>query len=176
MMLSTSHKTENFFEQHAWKVLLGLSVIIAVFGLGDVLTGGATFASGESPTIVGISGLTWQELGTASPHAATMIDYLVRAGGVHLFVFGILSTVVSLTALRRGERWAWYAMWLWPVWMVFIVLLLLSAYKQVGSGIPPPVVSGSIFSILAGLALLLSFRKYFPKPQTHTGPIVSERL
>ncbi len=163
---SAATKTkETFFERHAWKVFLGLSIIITLFGLGDMLTGGSTFESGEGPTLQGISGMTWAQLESASPNAATMIDYLVRAGGAHLFVLGLLSMVVAATAFRRGERWAWYAMWLWPLWLALIILVLLNAYKPTGPGIPPPLVSGSIFFILSVLMLLLSYRKFFPKQQ-----------
>jgi hypothetical protein len=160
---ATTKTSETFFGRHAWKVFLGLSIIIALFGLGDMLTGGSTFQSGEGPTMQGISGLSWEQLQIASPNAANMIDYLVRAGGAHLFVLGLWSMAVSVTAFRRGERWAWYAMWLWPLWLALIVFLLLGAYKQPGPGIPPPLVSGSIFFILSVLTLALSYRKYFSK-------------
>lgn len=158
-------RTESFFERHAWKVFLVLSGILILFGLGDIFTGGATFSSGEAPTVLGISGMTWEQLGAASPNSATMIDYLVRAGGVHLFVLGLLSLVICLTAFRRGERWSWFAMWLWPLWMVLVVMLLLSAYKQPGPGVPPPLVSGSIILILAVVTLVLAYRKYLPNKE-----------
>jgi hypothetical protein len=29
--------------------------------------------------------------------------------------FGLLAAVVSVIPYRRGERWAWYALWLFPV-------------------------------------------------------------
>lgn len=160
-----AQKSETFFERYSWIVFLVLGLIITLFGLGDILTGGATFESGEAPTLQGISGMTWQELGSTSPNAANMIGYLVRAGGAHLFVFGLLSMIITATAFRRGERWAWYAMWLWPLWLVLVIVVLLSAYKQPGPGIPPPLVSGSIFIGLTVLTLLLSYRKFFPKQQ-----------
>lgn len=160
-MSSANPKTETFFERHAWKVFFGLSIIIVLFGLGDMLTGGSTFQDAEAPTLKGISGMTWEQLGAASPNAATMIDYLVRAGGASLFVVGLFSLSVALTGFRRGERWAWYTMWLWPFWLVLIILLLLSAYKQSGPGVPPPLVSGSIFFVVTVLTLGLSFHKFF---------------
>lgn len=162
-MTNTTKKIEPFFARFGWIVFLVLSLIIALFGLGDILTGGSTFAGGEAPTVQGISGMTWQELGSDSPNAANMINYLVRAGGAHLFVFGVLSLVVAATAFRRGDRWAWCAMWLWPLWLVLIIVILLSAYKQPGPGIPPPLVSGSVFIVLTVLTLLVSYRKFFPK-------------
>lgn len=161
-----AQKSETFIERYSWIVFLVLSLIIALFGLGDILTGGSTFESGEAPTMQGISGMTWQELGSTSPNAAHMIDYLVRAGGAHLFVLGLLSLIVAVTAFRRGDRWAWYAMWLWPFWLALIIVILLSAYKQPGEGIPPPLASGSIFIVLTLSTLLFSYRKFFPKTRS----------
>jgi hypothetical protein len=165
-------KPGTFFERYSWVVFVALGLIITLFGLGDMMTGGATFEGGEAPTVQGISGMTWQQLSSASPDAANMIDYLVRAGGINLFLLGLLSAVVAATAFRRGERWAWFAMWLWPLWLAMIVLLLLSAYKQPGPGVPPPLVSGSIFLVITVLTLALSFRKFFPKRQAAVGATV----
>lgn len=168
----TAQKSETFFERYSWIVFLALGLIIALFGLGDIMTGGTTFEGGEAPTLQGISGMTWQRLSSTSPNAASMIDYLVRAGGVHLFVLGLLSLIVAVTAFRRGDRWAWFAMWLWPLWLGMVVLLLLSVYKQSGPGVPPPLVSGTIFLAITVATLALSFRKFFPKQQVAVGATV----
>lgn len=165
-------KSGTFIERYSWIVFLALGLIIALFGLGDMMMGGATFEGGEAPTLQGISGMTWQELNSASPNAASMIDYLVRSGGIHLFLLGLLSMVVAATAFRRGERWAWFAMWLWPLWLAMIVLLLLGTYKPAGPGVPPPLVSGAIFFVITALTLALSFRKFFPKRQAVVGATV----
>ncbi len=158
-----NQKTETIFERHSWKVFLGLSLIIVLFGLGDIVAGGSTFETGEGPTLLGITGMTWQELQTASPQVANLVDYLVRSGGAHLLVVGLLSTFISLTAFRQGQRWAWYAMWIWPLWIVLVVPVLLNAYQQPGPGIPPPLVSGPIIFALSVLTLGLSHRKFFRK-------------
>ena len=168
----SAKKSETFFERYSWIVFLALGLIIALFGLGDILSGGATFEGGEAPTLQGISGMTWQQLSSANPNAASMIDYLVRAGGVHLFILGLLSMVVAATAFRRGERWAWYAMWLWPLWLGMVILLLLSVYKQSSPGVPPPLVSGGIFIVITIVTLALSFRKFFPKQQAAVGATI----
>lgn len=167
-----TQKSGTFFERYGWIVFLALGLIIALFGLGDIMMGGATFDGGEAPTVQGISGMTWQQLNSVSPNAASMIDYLVRAGGINLFLLGLVSAVVAATAFRRGERWAWFAMWLLPLWLGMIVLLLLSVYKPAGPGLPPPLVSGSIFFVVMVLTLALSFRKYFPKQQSIIGATV----
>ena len=30
----------------------------------------------------------------------------------------VLTVAVAVTAYRRGERWAWWAFWVWPLFLV----------------------------------------------------------
>lgn len=158
---SANQRSDTFFERHAWKMFLGLSLLIVVFGLGDIFSGAASFQSGEAPTMQGITGMTWQELEAASPGAATFIDFLARSGGAHLLTVGLFSAVVSLTSFRHGERLAWYGMWIWPLWIALFEGMMLNSYKTRGPSIPPPLISGPVFFSLSVLTLGLSYRKFF---------------
>jgi hypothetical protein len=35
---------------------------------------------------------------------------LFRTYGIHCVVFGLLGSAIALTAFRRGDRWAWWAL------------------------------------------------------------------
>jgi len=153
-------RNETFFERHAWKVFTGLSLIVVLFGVGDVLIGGLTFQTGEDVLFNSLSGTTWGELNATAPGPANLIDYQVRAGGAYLLMIGLLSLSITLTALRRGDRWAWYAMWVWPLGILLIEAQLLSSVRTLGSGIPVPVISGTIFIIVSVVTLAISYRKY----------------
>jgi hypothetical protein len=159
----TGGRPETLVERHAWKVLLGLSAVIALFGLDDITKGGSTYATGETALFQGVTGLTWQELQSANPRVANLVDLNVRSGGSTLLSLGLLSALVCLTGLRRGERWAWYAMWIWPLWLALAVYLTWSAEKVPGAGTPVPVISGTILFLVAVLTLALSSRKYLSK-------------
>lgn len=150
---------ESPLERYAWTVFLLLSIVLALFGIGDLITGAATFGQGEAATARGITGTTWAELSTGP--AAPLVDWNVRAQAIWMFFVGALSALVAVTAFRRGERWAWFAMGLWPLALAAIDLNLLSAYRHAGSGIPPPLVSGAVFIILSIAALAVSFRRAF---------------
>jgi hypothetical protein len=155
--------SETFFERHAWKVFAGLSLIVVLFGVGDVLSGGLTFQTGEDVLFHSLSGTTWGALNATAPGPANLIDYQVRTGGVYLFMTGLLSLSITLTALRHGDRWAWYAMWVWPLGIVLIEGQLLSSVRTPGSGIPVPVISGTMFIIVSVATLTLSYRRYLWK-------------
>jgi hypothetical protein len=78
-------------------------------------------------------------------------------------MIGLLSLSTTLTALRRGDRWAWYTMWVWPLGIVLIEAQLLSSVRTLESGIPVPLISGTIFIVVSAVTLALSYRKYLRK-------------
>lgn len=163
-MEAAARRPDTFAERHAWKVFLAISVIVVLFGAGDIQTGGATFASGEAVLFRGVTGMTWDEAQIAAPELAAFVDLQVRAGGLALLIAGLLSAAICLTALRRGARWAWVVMLVWPAWTALAVILYLTVEKVPGAGIPVPVFSGSIFFVIAAVTLGLSYRRYLGSP------------
>jgi hypothetical protein len=150
----------SFFERHVWKVFAALGVIVVLFGVGDIPSGGASFQSGEAVLFNSMTGTTWDELRTANPGAAKLIDYLWRAQAAALVVVGLLTVAISLTALRRGDRWAWYAMWVFPLWIALVYLVFWIAQPDLRSGIPVPLISGTVFLVITVATLGLSYRRY----------------
>jgi hypothetical protein len=152
-------KTETFFERHSWKVFLLISIIIGLFGIGDIMQG----MSADPAIANSITGVVWGELQTTSPKPANLIDLQARSGGALLVTLSILSTAICLFGFRRGEQWAWYAFWAWPLWMAMAFIMLLSADRQPDFPPPPPMLSAPIFFVVSVLALFLPYRKFFPK-------------
>jgi hypothetical protein len=154
-------KTEPFFERHAWKVLLGVSLMIGFFGVGDMLGGASDLQAGETVFMHSITGISWNELQAASPRVANLIDLKFRMDGAALTTIALLSMAIGLTGFRRGERWAWYALWALPFWTLSTVVFIVLAEKQPGSGTPVPIISGSILTAICLSMLGLSYRKFF---------------
>jgi hypothetical protein len=101
-----------WLQRNAWWALVGLTVIVGLFGLSDV-AGGISADPGIPP---GITGKTVVELRAESAAAYRLLDFIARTGGLNLTVIGILMTAILLLPFRRGERWAWWAMWTLPAW------------------------------------------------------------
>ena len=160
---SSKPNTEPLFERHAWKVLLFFGLFMTLIGLPDLLTGGSYYEGGGASTLQGITGMTWEQLEAASSNAAAMIDFKVRLGGVQYIFLGLFSMAITLTGFRRGERWAWYTMWLFPLFFVAHSFVIRDAYKHPEAGTPVPLVSGLVVLVITALALALSYRKFFPK-------------
>lgn len=58
----------------------------------------------------GFTGGSWSVLTATSPKIADFITVLFRMYGTYNVVFGVMAVAITLTAFRRGERWAWVAL------------------------------------------------------------------
>jgi hypothetical protein len=98
----------------AWILILVADAGFAAWGamaaaLPDLLAG-----PGGTPILTagyeGFSGSSWSELVRTSPLTAQYIVLLFRMYGVFNVVFGVLAIAITITAFRRGETWAWWAL------------------------------------------------------------------
>jgi len=153
----------TFFVRHAWKILLGVIVLIGFFGVGDMFGGASDLQNGEKVYMTGVTGMTWNQLQAASPTVARLIDTIFRTSGASLAALALLSLSICLTAFRKGERWAWFALWALPLWMLLTVIFIAAVEKQPGAGTPVPVISGSVLFVISSSMLLLSSPGFFKK-------------
>ncbi len=58
----------------------------------------------------GFSGGSWSELTRTSPMTAGYMVVLYRTYGLYNVAFGLTAIAITVTAFRRGERWAWWAL------------------------------------------------------------------
>ena len=58
----------------------------------------------------GFSGGSWSELAGTSPMTAAYMAVLYRMYGIFNVAFGLMAGAIAVTAFRRGERWAWWAL------------------------------------------------------------------
>ena len=156
-------KDGTFFARNAWKILLGVIVMIGFFGIGDMFGGASDLQNGEKVYMTGVTGMTWNELKSTSPTVARLIDTIFRANGASLTTVALLSLAICLTAFRKGERWAWYALWALPLWMALTAFFIATVEKQPGAGTPVPVISGSVLFVISASMLLLSGPRFFRK-------------
>jgi hypothetical protein len=146
-------------------------ILILVVELGFVAWGGMAAAlpdhllgPGGKPILTagyeGFTGSSWSELVISSAATAAYIGVLFRMYGVFNLVFGLMGTFVVLTAFRRGDTWAWWAL------LVGNTIALVSAmtYDRMVSAIGPFELSeylglGMVYVALAMTAPLLSARR-----------------
>jgi hypothetical protein len=96
-------------------------ILILIVDVGFVLWGGmaALFLNhllgpGGQPILPagyeGYTGGSWAQLVVTDPMAARYMEVLYRMYGIFNLIFGLLTVAIALTAFRRGERWAWWAL------------------------------------------------------------------
>ena len=96
----------------------------------------------------------------------TDIDEATRYGdsvaAMSLLVIGVLTIAISVTALRRRERWAWIAMLIWPVYGVSFAIF--------GWEHPGGAAFGIVHIALPGIPLLLSAPGYLAPKSSESRP------
>jgi hypothetical protein len=58
----------------------------------------------------GFTRSSWPELARTSPMTTRYIDLVFRMYGIYCLVFGLMGSAIAVTALRRGDRWAWWTL------------------------------------------------------------------
>jgi hypothetical protein len=58
----------------------------------------------------GFSGGSWSELVRTAPMTANYMAVLYRTYGTFNVAFGLMTIAITVTAFRRSERWAWWAL------------------------------------------------------------------
>lgn len=100
----------------------------------------------------GYSGGSWSELAAASPLAAGYMAVLYRMYGIYNVLFGVLSSTIAVTAFRRGERWAWWALLAGNT----IALLAAMRYDWIVNAIGPFEVTEYIGLVMTWIALAMT--------------------
>ena len=58
----------------------------------------------------GFTGNSWTDLAATSPATARYIGVLFRMYGIFNVAFGLMAIAITVTAFRRGDGWAWWAL------------------------------------------------------------------
>ncbi len=150
---SPAVRVEKVYEKYAWILFLVLGFFVLIFSLGT-LVGGPSFGRPfESRT-----GVTWDQFVASNPRIASYWDFQLRSSNAIGLMAGLFVMAISLTSYRRGERWAWYALWTIPA-----ITALLYAMQLVDPQ------SDWFFGVIALIGLLLPYRKFFPgKPSINS--------
>jgi hypothetical protein len=145
---------ERAHVKYGWLVYLFLGLLWLWVGLTQVFDPEALLDN-EAQHILGMS---FSELEASSPEASELARFLFGTVGVLKTSWSLLVLAITLTGFRRGEKWAWYTMWLAPVVLVHQGLwysVFLGDFNELLRYIK------IIIPNLVGL--FLPYRKFFPK-------------
>jgi hypothetical protein len=134
----------------AWILILVVDAGFVLWGAGAAAAPDGLLGPGGKAILPaafeGYSGASWAALAGATPMAARYMVVLYRMYGIYNVAFGLVTVAIAVTAFRRGERWAWWAL------LAGNVITLASAitYDRVSNAIGPFELSEYL-----GLALVL---------------------
>jgi hypothetical protein len=102
------------WRRFAWIAILVVEVGIFLWGAMAALVPEHLLGPGSTPILTaGYEGFTkgsWSELVQTSPRTAAYITVLFRMYGAYNAAFSLPAIALILTAFRRGDRWAWWAL------------------------------------------------------------------
>ncbi len=145
---------ERVNEKYGWVVMLALGLLWLVVGLNQIFTPDALMENDAQH----IMGMSLSELQALSTEAALLVRWYIGSLGMLKTSWSFLVLVITMTGYRKGEKWAWYTLWLVPTLLV-------------GSGVFNSVFLGDINEMLQWIpittitlfGLFLPYRKFFPK-------------
>lgn len=146
----------NHRPHRSWLLLPVLASLVAVFGVSDVLVG----ITSDPGITVAIAGLTPDQLQAASPEGYRLADFMVRTQGITLAAFGLLLAVVLLWPYRSGQRWAWKAAFILPIWAASVPIMYLAFGLAPNAPPAPPMISGPVFAVLSVAVLVVDRRRF----------------
>ncbi len=138
--------------------MLALGILWLWVGLTQVFTPDVLLGN-EVQRVIGMS---LSELEALSPETTQVVRFVFGLVGMLKISWSFFVLAITMTGFRKGEKWAWYTLWLAPALLV-------------GQGIFDSVFFGDINEMLKWipittitlLGLLLPYRKFFPRsPQS----------
>ena len=149
--------------QIAWIVILIVdAAYIAWGGMAAIMPDGLLGPGGKAILPAGYEGYSsgsWSDLVRTTPMAAAYMAVLYRMYGVYNVVFGVLGSTIALTAFRRGDAWAWWAL------LVSNTVALVAAmrYDWIVNAIGPFEMTEYLGLGMVWLALALTWRWDTPR-------------
>jgi hypothetical protein len=100
--------------QIAWLLMLAANAGLLAWGAMAALAPDLVPGPQGAPILAAgyesFSGNSWHALTNTDPRAAGFMTLLFRVYAAYIVAFGLLAIVVTATAFRRGDAWAWWAL------------------------------------------------------------------
>ncbi len=146
------------YEKYGWVIYLALGLLWLVVGLYQMFSPDELIGN----DVQRVTGMSLSELEASNPVAIELVRFVYGALGNLKISWSFLVLAITLTGYRKGEKWAWYTLWLVPVILVSMGIFNAIFFSDVNQSLESiPIVSISL------LGLLLPYRKFFPrKPQS----------
>ena len=129
----------------SWLIMAVVTTMVVLSTTWVALT-----PAGDQTTLVD---RTWEQFALQEPEVAYIVSRQLNVLGALGAGFGVLAALIAVIPYRRGERWAWFALWVFP-----ITVGLISA-RQLVDNYP----AGYFYAAITGAAivgLLIPVRRF----------------
>jgi len=142
------------YEKYGWVVYLALGLLWLVVGLVQAFSPEGLLEDDAQL----VTDMSWSELKASSPVATDLVRFHYWLMGLLKTSWSLLVLAITLTGYRKGEKWAWYTLWLVPILLVSCALFNASWFGGLNESLQfIPITTVSL------LGLLLPYRKFFPR-------------
>jgi hypothetical protein len=148
---------EKLYEKYAWILLFTIGIFVLVGGVPHTIG-----INTDPETVERIIGMTLNEFKVSSPGFFDLYNFYFRFGGLSDLGVAFFIMAISLTAYRKGEKFAWYVMWFVPAYFVGCAAITVSTTTTSVESFISLLLPITVFVILSLLGLFLPYRKFFP--------------
>jgi len=107
-------KTVMKWRQVAWILILLADIGLLAWGAMAAVAPEHLLGPNSAPILEaeyeGFTGYSWPELITTSPKTADLLTLVFRMYGIYGVAFSLMGIAITVTAFRRGDSWAWWAL------------------------------------------------------------------
>lgn len=138
-------------------LLFAIAIMPVASALLMIFSGSSEFTYEE---LVGVNITQISEL---SPKLVNSMELAIQVRGLYLLVFTLLWSVIVLIPYRKGEKWAWYAIFgIGSIWLIgYIVLVCIGIAQSIY--LSTWLVPGIIWLVLWVIGLALPSKEIFVK-------------
>ena len=110
----TSKTTTKSWRRVAWILMLIADVGLLAWAAMAAIAPEYLIGPGSAPILKagyeGFTGNSWSELAGTSPVTTGFMTLLFRMYGIYGVAFSLMAIAIAVTAFRRGDGWAWWAL------------------------------------------------------------------
>ena len=110
----TKTSTMKSWRRLAWSLMLIADIGLLAWAAMAAIAPEQLLGSNSAPILKagyeGFTGNSWSELAGTSPMTIEFMTLVFRMYGIYGTAFSIMAIAIAVTAFRRGESWAWWAL------------------------------------------------------------------
>ncbi len=114
IMNGTPKMAMKSWRRVAWTLILIADVGLLAWGAMAAIAPEHLLGPNSAPILnaeyEGFTGNSWSALASTSPATAGFMTLVFRMYGLYGVAFSLMAIIVTVTAFRRGDVWAWWAL------------------------------------------------------------------